>query len=423
LQKLKVLWFTNTPSLLTPEITGGEISEGSWISSLELLIREKEPDIELHIAFFGNCDKIEVVQFEIVTYYKIPRPGKVGRWIRRLILIPHTRSDVRNILEVVKKVKPGLIHVFGTESVFGMIADKVGIPVLIQIQGIVSSFIPVYFGNLSLKKVVNSAGIKDFLSAGVLFRYLNEKKRAKRELQILKKTKYILGRTGFDKSFAFQVNPGVKYYHLDDVIRLDFFVERSQKQRSVRPVLLTVIHAEYYKGLDLIFQTCEELQRHDIDFEWRIAGLSENDPIVKVIKKAAGFTNSKPKISFLGKIGANQLVDEMIGSNIYIHPSFIENSSIAVCEAMCLGFPVIAANVGGTPSIIEDGVSGVLYPPGNSEELVLAIKKIMDDPDFARVLGENARKSALVRHNSETIYRELRKIYSEVSGFNFTSSE
>ena len=386
-------------------------------------MREKAPDIELHIAFFWNCDKIEVVQFENVTYYKIPRPGRIGRLIRRFLLIQHASGDIKNILEVVKKVKPGLIHIFGTESVFGMIADKVGIPVLIQIQGIVNSFIPVYFGNLSLFKVVRSAGIRDFLSAGVLFRYLNEKRRAKRELEILKKAKYILGRTDFDKSFAFKVNPDIKYYHLNDVIRREFFIARSSRLRSAKPVLLTVIHAEYYKGLDLIFQASDALERLCIDFEWRIAGLSENDPMVKVFKKATGFTNSKKKITFLGKIGANQLVDEMSGSDIYIHTSFIENPSNAICEAMCLGLPVIAANVGGTPSIIEDGVSGVLYTPGDPEELGLAIKKIMDDPDFARVLGENARKSALERHDPETIFAELLKIYSEVTGFNFTSSE
>lgn len=423
MQKLKVLWFTNTPSLLTPEITGGQIFEGSWISSLELLIREKTSEIELHIAFFGNCNRIEMVELGNVTYYKIPRPGKIERWLRRFLLIQHTSRDIKNILEVVDTVKPGLIHVFGTESVFGMISDKVGIPVLIQIQGIVNSFIPVYFGNLSFFQVVESAGIRDFLYAGVLFRYLNEKKRAKRELKILKKPKYLLGRTGFDESFLFQINPDIKYFHLDDVIRREFFTERSPKQRSARPVFLTVIHAEFYKGLDLIFQVCDELQRAGIDFEWRIAGLGESDSMVKVIRKATRFTDSNNNISFLGKIGADHLVEAMTNCDIYIHTSFIENSSIAICEAMCLGLPVIAANVGGTPSLIENGVSGVLFSAGNPEELISAVKKIMEDPDFAGFLGENARKSALVRHNPESIYHELERIYSEVTGFNFSSSE
>lgn len=416
LHKLKVLWFTNTPSLFTSKTIGKPVVEGSWISSLELLIREKGAKIDLNIAFFGVCEEIKMFEVDNVKYYMIPRAGKVNRWLRRIFLVIHSEKDIQNLLQVVEKVKPDLVHIFGTESVFGMISDKVTIPVLIQIQGIVNSFIPVYFGNLSLFTVIRFAGIKDFFSAGVLFRYLGEKKRAKRELATLKKAKYVMGRTDFDKSFVEKINPECRYYHLADVIRREFYIDKTFNERKSRFVIQTVIHAEYYKGLDLIFETFKRLKELSINFEWRIAGLSKDDPMVKTIRKATGFNEDEKDLVFMGKIGAELLAESMRESDLYIHTSFIENPSNAICEAMILGLPIIAANVGGTPSILENGVSGILYKAGNSEELVDSVNKLYNNPEYARLLGANAKQIALLRHDPESIYSGLTTIYAEVSG-------
>ena len=99
---------------------------------------------------------------------------------------------------------------------------------------------------------------------------------------------------------------------------------------------------------------------------------------------------------------------------MYVHPSYIDNSPNSVCEAQILGLPVIASEVGGVPSLIEDGVDGILFPSGNAEALVEAICSLAEDAPRRASLGQRARKTALVRHDKETIVKELLQTYAAI---------
>ena len=84
-----------------------------------------------------------------------------------------------------------------------------------------------------------------------------------------------------------------------------------------------------------------------LSIKFKICGVSENEEIVKIIKKKYKKEVDFQDIEFLGKLTADNLVKQLCNSNFYIHPSYIENSPNSVCEAMALGMPVIATNVGG----------------------------------------------------------------------------
>jgi glycosyltransferase involved in cell wall biosynthesis len=120
-------------------------------------------------------------------------------------------------------------------------------------------------------------------------------------------------------------------------------------------------------------------------------------------------------IILLGKVPASKLATLLQESDIYVHTSFIENSSNAICEAMLMGLPVIAAGVGGTLSIIEDGKTGYLYKKGDSKELCDLILDIFTSPDRGAQLGENAKEVALKRHDGEKIVQNLIMIYDSIT--------
>ncbi|MCB0293205.1 MAG: glycosyltransferase family 4 protein, partial [Calditrichaeota bacterium] len=67
----------------------------------------------------------------------------------------------------------------------------------------------------------------------------------------------------------------------------------------------------------------------------------------------------------------------------------IPNSLI---EAMAMRLPVIATPVGGIPEMVEEGISGLIVPPGDAAALADAIRKLIDDPQLSAELGRNARK-------------------------------
>ena len=81
---------------------------------------------------------------------------------------------------------------------------------------------------------------------------------------------------------------------------------------------------------------------------------------------------------------------------------------------MLLGVPVVAANVGGVSSIIEDGKEGIVYEAGNVTALADSIKKMWTDRDFVTMCTVNAAKRARITHDPETNYLRLLEIYKDI---------
>lgn len=81
-------------------------------------------------------------------------------------------------------------------------------------------------------------------------------------------------------------------------------------------------------------------------------------------------------------------------ADIFVHCSEIEGDPLAVKEALASGLPIVAPRLGGVPEVIEHGVNGVLYAPGDYDSLQLAMKLLVDDPGLRARLAAAARRSA-----------------------------
>ena len=107
---------------------------------------------------------------------------------------------------------------------------------------------------------------------------------------------------------------------------------------------------------------------------------------------------------------------------MYVHPSYIDNSPNSVCEAQLLGAAVVATNVGGVPSLIEDGVNGFLVRSGNPEEIAERVVAMYRNKTLLRRVGHQARDMALARHDRQAITRELLSVYRTMTGLDPESS-
>jgi glycosyltransferase involved in cell wall biosynthesis len=81
---------------------------------------------------------------------------------------------------------------------------------------------------------------------------------------------------------------------------------------------------------------------------------------------------------------------------------------------MAAGVPVVATQVGGTPEIVEDGVTGLLVPPGDSEELAAAISRLLADNTLAKRLVESARRRVFSRYSLERAVESTERLYHEL---------
>ncbi|AXA35369.1 MAG: glycosyltransferase family 1 protein [Candidatus Hydrogenedentota bacterium] len=88
-----------------------------------------------------------------------------------------------------------------------------------------------------------------------------------------------------------------------------------------------------------------------------------------------------------------------------------EGSSRIAYESMASGVPLVATQVGCLPEIIEDGVNGLLVPPGDPEALARAILRLLNEPATAHMLASTARERVLKHHTYERWIEEILTIY------------
>ncbi|UPT77167.1 glycosyltransferase family 4 protein [Sulfurovum sp. XGS-02] len=124
------------------------------------------------------------------------------------------------------------------------------------------------------------------------------------------------------------------------------------------------------KGIDVLLTAVTKL---DFDFELIIVGSGE---LEKEMKALASRLPKEKKISFVGKIPNDKLVDFYNVFDIFIFPTMMNESfgNVAI-EAMGCKLPIIGSNIGGLTDYIFDGINGYLFEPGNSDELADNITK------------------------------------------------
>jgi glycosyltransferase involved in cell wall biosynthesis len=101
--------------------------------------------------------------------------------------------------------------------------------------------------------------------------------------------------------------------------------------------------------------------------------------------------------------------------DLFVQSSDYEGTPNAVLEAMALGAPVVATNVGGTGELIADGVHGRLIPPGDAGALTTAIDWALGDPSTARAMARAARAKIEQELSFERRMQRVEGIYRELA--------
>jgi glycosyltransferase involved in cell wall biosynthesis len=92
-----------------------------------------------------------------------------------------------------------------------------------------------------------------------------------------------------------------------------------------------------------------------------------------------------------------------------------ENFPISVLESLAAGTPVIASCIGGLPEMISDGITGLLFPPGDAAQLAEKISSLANRPEQAERMATNAIQEARERFGPETHYQKLLAVYQELA--------
>jgi glycosyltransferase involved in cell wall biosynthesis len=115
---------------------------------------------------------------------------------------------------------------------------------------------------------------------------------------------------------------------------------------------------------------------------------------------------------FLGR--RSDIPDVLASCDIAVLPSRAEGLPNAVLEYMAAGLPTIASRVGGNAELIQDGMTGLLVPPEDSQALAVALLRLLRDPELSRRMATAGQKVAVENYSFERLIREVDALYTEL---------
>ena len=408
---IKVLWFTNTPSLAENYFSNDSMN-GGFLKSLENIMQKK---VDLSLAFY-HPEQLSPFKFGETSYFPINQHSR-GLYYKiktRVFNKLEPTDDVKVYLDIVNKVNPDIIHIHGTEGPFGLVLAHLVIPTVVSIQGNISVLELKFFSGISRINIAKNSSLKKWLTFETNLNYFKRfKKQSIREKKIFKLSKNIIGRTYWDRRITRILSPHSTYFHNDEILKDIFYGNVWNSKLSDTLHLYTTTGSNIYKGVETLLYCAHLLDLNNVKFSWKVAGIKADDNIIKIASKSIKKPLSK-NIKFLG-IASDQIIKaSILDCNIYIAISHIENSPNSLCEALILGTPCIATNAGGTSKFIEDGKDGILIQDGDPFAMAGAILELRENYDTAITCGSTAREKALRRHDKITIANDLLNIYKAI---------
>jgi colanic acid/amylovoran biosynthesis glycosyltransferase len=173
------------------------------------------------------------------------------------------------------------------------------------------------------------------------------------------------------------------------------------------------------KGLPVTLRAFASFLKRYPNARLTIAG---EGPLLGQLKDAARDLKIDQHVSFTGFVSQAQLRDLYYASHIFLHPSETgpdgnqEGIPNSMLEAMATGLPVFATQHGGIPEAIEDGVSGVLVPEHDNEELAWTLINAVEEPHFLLRIAHNGAE--VVRNNFDLRMQahRLEDVYLRIIG-------
>ena len=282
----KILIFSNY-LIFKDEIKG----TGNWVIIL-LAELKKNKEYKIFVAFHdSSVKKIEIEANNDLELIRIPllyRLNMFEKFLSNWLLIDKYKNATQDYLELINQIKPDLIQIFGLECPFIRIIDKVNTPLVIHIQGLIAPYIYKYFTRFNSFELLISKKFRNILSGNIPSNDKREMyKHLKIENDIYGSIKYCMGRTDWDRRCIKAIAPNAQYFYCQEIMREPFYNVNWVPPKYEKYIFYTTIREDFYKNVDIIYETCNIFGNYNkkLRFEWRVAGITEDDISPKIMKK------------------------------------------------------------------------------------------------------------------------------------------
>ena len=281
-------------------------------------------------------------------------------------------GSVENFSALLKKIAPDLVHIWGTEyaaaRTIQQAAQAAGIPVLVGIQGVMVDC-ALHLNDGVPARLLHSCAAQHLIDRHVPGGLLDVNQArfdtlAQSEAAVLANARHVTGRTSFDRSAVQKLAPQASYYPCNE---------------TLRPVIDWMFPYQTW---------CKQLIHR--------LGLADH-------------------VQYTGPLDAAAMRQAYLDADLFLLPSYSENSPNSLGEAMLLGLPCVASAAGGIPDMLQSGVQGMLYgAAGDDAALSAAILQLLALPDHGTALGTAAQIRARVTHDAAKNTAQMIEIYRKV---------
>ena len=289
--------------------------------------------------------------------------------------------------KIIKDINPDIILTYTIKpNIYGnYVANKLGIPVIMNITGIGSSL-----STGKLKSIIKKMYKYGCSKANTIF-FQNEENR----------NFFISNKLVNERKTILIPGSGVNIEKFKPT-------EKSSKDNLIKFLFIGRLMKD--KGIEEYLEAAEKLTKEYSNLEFHILGSFEEEKYRSIIKQ-----NKNNRIKYLGT--SNDVRNEIREVNCIINPSYHEGMSNVLLEGAAMGKPLIASNIPGCKEIIEDGKNGLLFEPKSVKDLEKKIIKFINLSDEERKkMGQRSREKVKKEFDRNLVIDEYIKVIKFILG-------
>ena len=353
MNKLKVAWISEFPVEWLPDLPEPlqRLPRPHSMSWQRVLLEqfEKDPSLDLHIF---------AVRRNLGADYHFQRNGVSFHVVNVSIARAYTYywPDTWALRPQLNEVRPDVVHAWGSERGAALVAQRLGLPHVLTVQGLMTWYAQLMKFNF------------------------HEKLAAHLERKCLPRASLVTTESTFAVNFLKQKFPRVRVQQVEHAPSWRF--HRVQRQPQTRPIRFVFIgYVSERKGVDLLFAALERLC-DELAFELVLVG--KVDPRFAHSFERAKQSRLWQRVIYRESLTADEVAQELARATILLFPTRADTSPNAVKEAVVAAVPVVASSVGGITDYVFPASNGFLFPSEDLERFVQSIRQAVAHPLFGR---------------------------------------
>ena len=416
---MRLMWLCNLIPGAIRQAVDGTGGSGLWMDHVLSDLR-KDPTLEIRVLCRGDRTAEGAVDPHL-SYLVFQEPVQ-----------HHYEENLETVFsEALREFRPDVIHIWGTEYGHTLAMMKACRKedclsrTAISIQGLCGIYARHYAEGVPLE-IQRGSSFRDFVRRdNILDQQQKYVIRGQFEAEALGLARHVLGRTHWDKACMEYLAPQAQYHLCRETLREQFYqgqwdYHSCRKHRIFASSLEVPLKGFHY----LLEAFCQVLKKYPdatlavpgenfltTDKKQRLRQQTYHAYLADFARKH----HLEDKITFLGRLSPEEMKQAYLDCNVFVLPSTIENSPNSLGEAMLLGVPCVAADVGGVTSMLEHEKEGLVYQSSASYVLAHNILWLFDMEADAARFGDAAAARARRTHDPKANMETLLSIYQRLA--------